>query len=172
MSKVFVVFGEMGIGKNFVGELLAQRFKVPFIDGDTMLPPELEAKVKKFMPLTPAEVDSFVKDHLVPGMIDLLKVQNDPGMVLAQALYMREHREYIAKAIKRMGLTPVFVYIPVHSLLVHLSRLWSRPRGLYWALYGLVNKPFFQKPSLLEALYVYNDTNREALIERIAQLEV
>lgn len=166
MSKVIIVYGEMGMGKNFVGELIAQHLKFPFIDGDSILPSHMMAKVKKFKPFTAEEINDYVERHIVPFLL----TQSDNGLVFAQALYRSEHRQYIEEALEDAGIDVVFVHIPTHSILTHLSRLLSRPRGIMWVLFGLLNKPFFQKHGTANYVALLNDSSKEVLLDRISKI--
>jgi len=138
---IYLVFGEMGIGKNFVGERLADKLKCYFVDGDQFLTAEMQAKVKAFKPLTKQDLDVFMRE-LVKGVAGMYKGSD---LVVAQALYRQEHRDWIKNELSKQNISTTFVWIPVSSLLTHIKRLWSR--SFKWVLYGMFNKLFFQKPT-------------------------
>lgn len=167
MSKVFIVYGEMGMGKNFVGELIAQHLDLDFVDGDSLLPRHMAEKVKSFKPFTAEEIREYVELHITPFLI----TRGSSGLVFAQALYRSEHRQYIEEALEEVGLETVFVFIPTHSLITHLSRLLSRPRGLMWAIFGLLNKPFFQKSGATNHITILNNSTKEVLLDRISKIK-
>ncbi|MFO1013490.1 MAG: gluconokinase [Caulobacteraceae bacterium] len=52
---IIVVAGVAGAGKTTLGEALAARLKVPFLDGDTLHPPANVAKMSAGQPLTDAD---------------------------------------------------------------------------------------------------------------------
>ena len=135
---IYFLVGPMGCGKNYVGERLAKELDCDFIDGDSFVPESMARKVLSFKPLGQKDIDDFVYDHLVPGILSSWKEGDD--VVIAQALYRKEHRDAIAFLFTGHI---VFVYIRC-PLLLNLQRLWSRKKGLRWALYGLWNRIFFQ----------------------------
>lgn len=168
MNKIIIVYGEMGMGKNFVGDLIAQYLKLPFIDGDFILLSAMLEKVRRFKPLTAAEIDNYVKTIVVPFLVGNSKLG---GMVFAQALYRAEHRQYIEEALEEAGIEVVFVLVPTHSIFTHLSRLLSRPRGIMWAIFGLLNKPFFQKDGTTNYIELLNDSVEEVILDRISKIK-
>ncbi|MHA2280025.1 MAG: shikimate kinase [Promethearchaeota archaeon] len=140
---IYFTFGEMGIGKNFVGERIAAKLGCDFVDGDDFLTPEMQAKVKAFKSFTKQDLDKFMV-RLVEGIVERYKEGED--LVVAQALYRQEHRELVKSELLKQNCKIIFVWIPVPSLAIHIERLWGRDKGLMWVLYGMLNKPFFQKP--------------------------
>jgi gluconokinase len=142
-TMIYILFGEMGIGKNYVGEKLAARLGCKFFDGDLVVPAPMAEKVTNFKPLTPEDIDDFVYNHLISGIEKELSRETD--LVVAQALYLKTHRDAIRKHFGKENIK--FVYLPVPSVFTHMSRLWSRENGSKWMLFGLFNKFFFEKPS-------------------------
>ena len=51
----------MGVGKNYIGERLAEHLGCPFYDGDESLPRAMKYKVENFQSLTLDEVEGFIK---------------------------------------------------------------------------------------------------------------
>lgn len=88
---IYLIFGEMGIGKNYVGEKLAKHIGCSFFDGDTVIPPSMLKKVLNFKPLGAEDIDDYVTNHLIPEIEN--KYQNE--LVVAQALYREKHRNQI-----------------------------------------------------------------------------
>ena len=129
----------MGCGKNYVGERIAEQLRYHFVDGDSFVPSEMRDKVSRFLPLTQGDIDSFVTDHLIPGLEHELERHPD-GIVVAQALYRTEHR---AQVKSHFGDRCRVVLIET-DLWTNLKRLFKRDKGLRWALYGLWNRIFFQ----------------------------
>jgi len=144
---IYVLFGEMGIGKNYVGERLARHLGCRFFDGDLALPPDLKEKVARIRPLSKSEIDRFVTRHLIPFMHGIAVVVEGEGSdaVVAQALYMRKHRQQVVDALGGPENVKL-IHLPSPSFLMHMGRLLGRRRGIRWMLLGLLSKPFFQKP--------------------------
>lgn len=127
----------MGIGKNYMGEQLAAQMGCKFIDGDEFIPSKIAKKIMSFKILSLENLDNFVTKHLIPGIEE--RLQTD--LVVAQALYRTRHRDLIRK---HFGEDCVFIQIK-SSLRTNLKRLLTRKKGIRWALYGLLNRPFFKQ---------------------------
>lgn len=153
---LYVLFGEMGVGKNYVGERLADFLGCEFFDGDLVVPPAMIEKVSKFEGLTLEIIDDYVYNHLIPG-IDARYDRQKP-LVVAQALYLNKHRQAITEHFGPQ--TTKLVYLPMPSVITHMKRLYSRKNGFRWMLYGLMNKPFFEQPTS-HSLVILNKTNEE-----------
>jgi len=151
---LYVVFGEMGTGKNYVGEKLAKHLGCEFFDGDTVIPKEMLEKVTKFKSLTAADIDNYVYFHLIP---EIGKRSNGKDLVVAQALYRNAHRDTIEFFFGEENIK--FVWLPVSSNTTHMKRLYGRNNGLKWMLYGLYNKFFFQKPETFKVKVINNNKN-------------
>jgi gluconate kinase len=141
MRKVIILYGEMGVGKNYQGERLAKSQGFGFLDGDTVLPPHIVERVRRFQPLTLEMVNDFVFKHLVEAIV--LHSTEPKGLVVAQALYRRETREALKTRLQALGYE-VELWIVWVPFLQNLRQLFSRPRGSRWVLYWLLNKPFFE----------------------------
>jgi gluconate kinase len=146
---IHILFGEMGAGKNHVGELVARHLGCPFFDGDTVIPEAMAKRIRGFGRLTKGDIDGFVRDHLIPAIWDravaydhVSRMSRIADLVVAQALYRRANREEIALAMRGQAR---FIEVRVPSILTHMRRLLGRERGLRWAMYALVSKPFFQR---------------------------
>lgn len=141
--KVVILFGEMGAGKNYHGSRIAAERKLSFLDGDTVMPPEMAERVKAFKPLSGPMLAEFIHHHLLMAIID--KARGTRGVVVAQALYRRFNRSRLESQLGLMGYDPEFIHIKV-PFMQNLRQLWSRPKGHLWVAYWLMNKPFFQHP--------------------------
>tara|TARA_Y100001935_G_C17098730_1_gene404887 strand:- start:122 stop:583 length:462 start_codon:yes stop_codon:yes gene_type:complete len=137
----------MGCGKNYVGKRLAKELDCDFIDGDSFVPAQMADKVANFKPLSQKDIDDYVYDHLVPGILKSWKEGVD--IVIAQALYRKEHRDELDFLFRDHI---IFIYIKC-PLFLNLKRLYSREKGLRWALYGLWNKLFFQTEGLKRVIH-------------------
>jgi gluconate kinase len=156
---IYLLFGEMGVGKNYVGERMARQLGCPFLDGDDAIPDWMMWKVERFKILSLGELDRYTQQHLVPAIYNAAVVGRgrDADLVVAQALYRRRHRRMIIEFMERhkVGITPVWLKPP--SLMTHIRRLWSREHGFHWLVYAAVTKPFFQRPAKGTAVIV-NET--------------
>lgn len=85
-----VVMGVSGSGKSTVGEQLAARLGVPFVDGDALHPPANVAKMASGIPLT--------DDDRIPWLREVGRVLEDTapgGVVVACSALKRAYRDLI-----------------------------------------------------------------------------
>lgn len=156
---IYFLFGEMGAGKNHVGERFSHHLNCEFFDGDTAIPPSMAKRAGKFLPLPVEMLDNYVRYHLIPAVETRYGYGRD--IVVGQALYLKRHRDMIRD---HFGDEVKFVWLPITSRTTHMKRLLSREKGIRWAFYGLYNAPFFQEPSIT------GRTNDDGIIWNYANL--
>lgn len=149
---LYIVFGEMGIGKNYVGRALAKHLGCNFYDGDDALPESMARKVQSFKPLTVEDIDDYVNNHLIKAINE--QAYRGENLVVGQALYLQQHRDAIRKELSHHEV--VMVYLPVPSRFTHLRRLFSRKKGFRWALFGAFNSFFFEEPTRSDVRVIVN----------------
>ncbi len=149
MKEIKILFGEMGAGKNYWGEFLTKRINEDrnvnyvFLDGDTVATPEMLARVGKFKPLTREMIEDFI-NVLLMAIMDRAKPAD--GLVVAQALYFDEDRDFLEMLLSSLGYKVEFYWVKP-PFWRNLVQLFSRKNGIRWIIYWLMNKPFFQKPT-------------------------
>jgi hypothetical protein len=125
---------------------MASDLGVTFLEGDSALPPYLKQRVQSFKPLTKADLEYFI-EHLLFEEILIEVGYCGPGKlrdtIVAQALYRRHNRKRLKGQLEEYEIEVQYQLVKV-SFLQNLRQLWSRPQGLRWVLYWLMNKPFFQ----------------------------
>jgi gluconate kinase len=142
MSDIIILFGEMGSGKNYHGEKLAKKLGYTFFDGDIVVTSEMAEKVSKFKPLSRDIIKNY-RRVLAEAIKE--KAAQANGLVVAQALYSNQDRYYLHGFLSTKN-NVKFIWIKT-SFFKNLKQIYSRPKGLRWVLYWLMNKPFFQKPT-------------------------
>lgn len=142
-KNIIIFFGEMGAGKNYIGERVAKILDLPFFDGDLVATPEMIEKVKTFKPLNRQIVIKFV-EHLANEIDARAKKSN--GLIVAQALYFDEDRRFLESYLTRLGYKVQLHWVRT-TFFRNLKQIFSRPRGLRWVIYWLSNKMWFQKPT-------------------------
>lgn len=140
MKTVYILFGEMGGGKNYHGERLSQISGIEFLDGDTVIPPDMMTKVSNFDPISPEMIEDYIANHLAPAIL------SKHNVIVAQALYMDKHRWFLKNFLETHGYQVAFGWVKP-KFFNNLKQIYSRPKGFRWVLYWLMNKPFFQKPT-------------------------
>lgn len=143
---IYFLVGPMGVGKSYVGARLADDTGCHFVDGDMYLPDNMVKKVTNFQNLTPEEIDSFVINNLIP---EVDKIETElPDILVAQALYRKRNRDMIKS---HFGDRCAFIRVKA-SFFTTVKRLLGRKNGLRWALYGLLNRPFFQESDYAQVI--------------------
>jgi gluconate kinase len=143
MTNITILFGEMGAGKNYWGELLAKEENATFFDGDTVATEEMRDRVAKFYPLNKQIIEEYI-NVLLAAIV--MKADDLGNLVVAQALYNNDDRLFIEEMLRGEGFKVYFVWIQT-SFWRNLKQLYSRPRGFWWVIYWLMNKPYFEKPT-------------------------
>ena len=143
LKTVHIVFGEMGAGKNFQGERLAKRLKLPFFDGDDVVPPEMAERVHRFGFLPADMVSAFVAGPLFDAIV---KRSSDKGIVVAQALYRDKDRRALRGMLYAAGFDVCFALVRA-PFVRNAAQIASRPKGFRWFCYWLGSKPFFERPT-------------------------
>jgi gluconate kinase len=144
----------MGVGKNYVGERLAESLECKFLDGDIFVPKKMANKVARFSPLSQEDIDNYITEHLIPGIEKHLQPQSQSqpqqDLVVAQALYRKEHRDQIQR---HFGQEENCKFILITApLLTNLKRLLKRDKGFRWVVYALLNRPFFQSEGIFKTI--------------------
>ena len=96
---IVVVMGVSGAGKSTVGEALARRLEVEFLDADEFHPPENVAKMAAAIPLTDADRWPWL-DRLNAELV----AQRNPGAVLACSALKEVYRARLKRGINNFHL--------------------------------------------------------------------
>lgn len=139
---IYILFGEMGVGKNYVGGKLARRLNCEFFDGDTVIPAAMKEKIAKFKILDQKTIKDFIYNHLIPA-VQKRAIERE-NLVVAQALYREEFRIALIESLDVENVCPVYIKAP--SFRTHMKRLLSRTNGIRWVVFCLISKFFLQRP--------------------------
>jgi gluconokinase len=91
-----VVMGVSGCGKSTVGELLADRLGVPFLDADDLHPPENLAKMAHGTPLDDADRWPWLR------LVGLELAAHPDGAVVACSALRRPYRDLLRDAVPEL----------------------------------------------------------------------
>lgn len=96
MATVIIVGGPAGTGKTTIAELLAQEFKCPFVEGDSLHPQENVDKMAKGQPLTDDDRWGWLRTL---SEYSAQKALESPSKVAIASCSMlkKVYREYIAE---------------------------------------------------------------------------
>lgn len=148
--KIHIFFGEMGAGKTFLASRFAKDNNCYFLEGDSVCTQAIMERASRFESLTRQMVIDFVYDALCPAIIwratTMIETKDNRDLVVAQALYFDHDRYYIKQMLETCGFEVVMHWVKV-SWWRNIKQLWSRPRGMMWIYYWLINHFHFQKPS-------------------------
>ncbi|MEX1829610.1 gluconokinase [Luteibacter sp. CQ10] len=139
---ITIVMGVSGSGKSTIGEGLAQRLGVPFVDGDHLHPQANRDKMARGLPLDDADRQPWLEAIVA-------EMQRHDGLVLACSALKRRYRDFL-----RQGRDDVrFVYLRgsrelLADRLAHRSGHFFDPALLDSQLATL------EEPSRDEALWV------------------
>lgn len=159
---LIIVFGEMGMGKTFVGKLIAERFQYHFYDGDDAL-----KKDQKL--LNRDDVDKFIDNQLIPSIE--IELKKNTNLVMSQALYFEKHRKKIQEYFR--DLTSVrFIHVLATDELQNQRLLKRSEAEGFWLPYAARSKRRFEGPPPGNPLYsqIINNTNEEDIITQVNKL--
>lgn len=145
MKEIKIVFGEMGVGKNYWGEILAKKFDLDFFDGDLAAPAELIERIENFRFIPRKLIIDYIFKSLAPEIIKRAKNSKN-GVVISQALYRDVDRRALGAYLQEWGFKVQFYWVKI-PFLQNVKQLMTRNNGKQWVLYNLFSKPMFQKPT-------------------------
>lgn len=145
MKTIVFLFGEMGGGKTYHGQRLAAMTQFTFFEGDSIVPPAMAEKVQNFKPLPREMIREYVT--LLANKVADLAMQDDvKGLLVSQALYLNEDRKFLDFFLRCLGYNVKWYWVKT-PFWRNLKQILTRKNGWRWAIYWLMNKPFFQKPT-------------------------
>lgn len=134
---LFIVMGVSGCGKSTVGRLLAEKFEIPFFDGDDYHPKENVEKMSNGLPLN----DEDRKGWLIRLNL-LAQEHHEKGAVIACSALKQSYRDCLAEEIENQI---EFVYLEGTKSQI-LKRLEERkghfmPAGLLDSQFNTLETP-------------------------------
>ncbi|MFP6901776.1 MAG: gluconokinase [Opitutales bacterium] len=95
-ESIIILMGVSGCGKSVIGQALAERLGIPFLEGDAFHPPENLAKMGSGMPLEDADrIDWMVA-------IRAAMMQERQSAIVACSALKRKHREFLSDISKKV----------------------------------------------------------------------
>lgn len=158
---LLILFGLLGSGKNYIGEILRDDYGMTFYDADTDLPPEMREAILR-REIVPDEV----RDRFFAVVVKRLAYlsQKDTPLVGAQALYKEKHRQLIQGAFPHAR----FILVQTTPELLE-SRLTRRNDRFVDLEYARKIAPLFEPPTLPHFVIV-NDAGKPEIKRQLDRL--
>lgn len=113
--RFFILMGVAGCGKSSYGRLLADRFQVPYIDGDDFHPPENIAKMSAGIALDDTDRWPWL-DAIVTNMAKASRASGADGIIFAGCSSLRKcYRDHLLTGI---GAPLHFIYLAADRALI------------------------------------------------------
>lgn len=145
---IYILIGEMGCGKSFIGQKLANEMSPStiFLDGDSVIPNDILQKVNNFKQLSLDDL-RLITIALKDKIFSLKKKYPTSSIVVSQALYRKEERRLLYKYVwHNFPDDKVWFYHVKCSSWMNIKNLLKRENGWSWVWYWFKNRPFFQSP--------------------------
>ena len=151
---LLILFGLLGSGKNFVGEILRADYGFFFYDADTDIPPEMAEAIQHERIVPDAARDRFFV-RVIEHLRELR--QHEDRLTGAQALYREKHRQLIQTAFPDAQ----FILVESNPDLI-ARRLSHRQTGVVSIEYARKIAPLFEPPQV-EHFRIDNTGDRETV---------
>ena len=159
IKSLIIVFGEMGCGKTYIGQIFSRHYNAGFYEGDDAL----NDWNRRMGFYSKESVEKFVRDQLIPAIE--LQLQSYERLVVSQALYFEDHRQLIAHHFNKHGLIVQFIQIKTP---VDQQKKQLLARGYYWLISAFLYRRYFESS---HKAYIFNNTeDHTQLKEEIAKL--
>jgi gluconokinase len=156
MTKKYVVMGVSGCGKSSVGNALADRLVIPFIDGDDYHSEKNIDKMQNGIPLTDIDRHSW--------LITLNEIiLREDNLVMACSALKPEYRDILKRKCDSLQ----FIYLKGD-----FDTIWQRHQqreGHYFTGENMLKSQFntLVEPSEVEAIHVNIDNTPEVILDQI-----
>jgi gluconokinase len=158
---VVILMGLAGTGKSTIGTLLARRLGCPFLDADSLHPPESIAKMASGVPLD--DTDRWPWLDRIQTRIAAAHVAGDDLVVACSAL-KRSYRQRLAAGIPSVR----WIYLTGSKALIE-ERLRERPSHFMKASMLESQLEALEEPDPSEALFIDTASEPSEIVERIVQ---
>jgi gluconokinase len=158
---LIILFGLSGVGKNYIGNIIAQSFPFVFWDGDEALTPMMKQYIAEQKVFTQA-----MRDEFCPILIDEIKqrMRACSNLVVAQGLYKEVNRKQILAAVPDARLIHVTA-----DLTTIQNRLANRHQQINID-YGFKISQAFEPPQLCQAVIQNNVEGQEQIQSQLREI--
>ena len=155
------LFGQIGVGKSYLGQRLAGDYGFTFCEGDHDITPAMRTAIAARTPFTPAMRREFA-DLLAHRIATL--ATGTPGFCIAQAFFKNSERHHVRAEFP--DLTFVWVRADPHVI---AERLRQRTKHVADLAYAEFANPHFAPPDFPHRV-IENDGDEQSLRRQIAEL--
>jgi gluconokinase len=157
---LIILFGLSGSGKNYVGEILAEKFNYFFWDADTVLPQDMRDYIKQKKSFTQSMRDNFTT--IIIQHIAELQSQH-ANLVIAQAFYKEINRQQVLNAFPDANL----IHIKAESAII-AARLTKNAKSIPIDYAEQISRHF--ENTLLTHKIITNNSDQDAVVSQLIHL--
>ena len=157
----FLLFGKIGSGKSYVGELFQQEFGIAYHDADLDLPEVVKEAIRNHQAITEEMRDDFV-ERIIARIHQLSREHQH--FCIAQALFKNRHRLQILTEFPELQM--VWVRSDESLTAARLENRTGHVASLYYA--QMVN-PHFEEPTH-DHLLIENTGDDSSLLHQMRSL--
>ena len=155
------LFGQIGVGKSYLGQRLAEDFGLTFYEGDHDITPAMRTAIAASTPFTPAMRLEFA--DLLADRIATLAAAT-PNFCIAQALFKNNERHHVRARFP--DLTFVWVRADPHVIAERLRRRTDHVADLAYAEFA---NPHFEPPDFPHRV-IENEGNETSLRRQLSDI--
>ena len=157
---LIILFGLSGSGKNYVGEILAEKFHYFFWDADSVLPAEMRESIKQKKSFTQIMRDNFTT--IIIQHIAQLTSQH-ANLVIAQAFYKETNRQQVLTAFPGANLIQIKAEPDIIT-----ARLTKNDKSIPPDYAEQISRHF--EETLLPQKIITNNSDHSAVVSQLTQL--
>jgi gluconate kinase len=155
---ILYLYGLPAVGKNFIGEIIKEKYNFHFEDADHWLPQNMKIKLRNNEHFTIEEVANY--HEIIAQKIFELKSKHE-NLVISQASLFIEHREKIKK------INPEVKFILVSADLETMLERIDQRKGLVTKDYAIHLQKYLQISQNDNIINNNKDQTKETIIEQI-----
>lgn len=159
---IVILFGLSGVGKTYIGDIIAKHFNYHHEDADKWLTDEMKLCIETKKSFTTGMLAEFTQ-IMIKNIEDLSKIY--PKLVISQGLYRRKNRD----EIKEHFFCDQLMFIEVRASYKTIAKRIAKRANLVSPGYALVIEKFFEP--MEDAHIIDNDqAGEESIITKLQKI--